>query len=113
MESGQNARYKEKEKQREHQDQYVLEQTAVLDQLQRENREKQIRYKQAQVDHMRLPGSSEKDKLQMKNEREPSPFEKSHGHVNSRILSPNRMREELLEQMNEKKLNDWHENTVI
>ncbi len=113
MENGRSNRRQEREKQREHQDQYVLEQTQELDRMQRENRDKQIQYRQAIVDNMRFPGSNDKDKLQMKNEREPSPFEKNHGYINSKILSPNRVREELLEQMNEKKLNDWSVNEVI
>lgn len=60
-----------------------------------------------------IPPTNEKYKLQMRYEREPSPFEKRHADVNNRVPSPEKVREELLDQINEKKLNEWHENAVI
>lgn len=61
---------------------------------------------------MHVPGLSEKEKLQMSFERDTS-LDRKPGYSSSKMLSPARIRQELLDQIAEKQLSQLKENEVI
>lgn len=103
---------KNRQKETEHEEHYILENTELYDQLNREKRSRQQQYRQTLAEQMNFPRSNQKEKLQMKNEREANFFDKPSQDINPRIQSPNQVRNDLLDQISEKKLHEWEINEV-